>query len=158
MITSAPFKTARATYARIREVRRGVSRQGSGRGTVRSVTWVTGSPDSVSARGPHTARRLTGAFDSREAWARHDQRRTGAQQQAWLARDEQAAHVRRGAFDAPAGIDVVPAEMLRTPDDAARGRLACLGVGGLTATLRQQVQHGPVAPLLIQVVERVRRD
>src|SRR5207237_6228498 len=73
--------------------------------------------------------------------ARHDQRRTGAQQQAGLARDEQAAHVRRGAFDAPAGIDVVPAEMLRTPDDAARGRLACLGVGGLTATLRQQVQR-----------------
>src|SRR2546429_9541823 len=96
-----------------RKVFRGVSRQGSQRGTVRSVTWVTGSSDSMSARGPHTARLLTGAFDSREAWARHDQRRTGAQQQAWLARDEQAAHVRRGAFDAPAGIDVVPAEMLR---------------------------------------------
>ena len=85
--------------------------------------------------------------------ARHDQRRTGAQQQAWLARDEQAAHVRHGAFDAPPGIDVVPAEMLRTPNDAARGRPACLGVGGLAVTLRQQLQHGPVAPLLIQKVE-----
>src|SRR6267143_1541715 len=51
-----------------RKVFRGVSRQYSGRGTIQSVTGVTGSSDSVSAHGRHTARLLTGAFDSRAAW------------------------------------------------------------------------------------------